>query len=251
MYSLRQRAFAAGCGIACHLAFTAAVGMMMWKLYRGLHGGPDFPLPLALGWNLLLILQFPLFHSLLLTPAGGRILSLITLGSIGTELRSTTFALIASLQLLLSFLFWAPLGPVWIEFQGFAKGISTVVYASSWGLLLKSMSDAGLGVQMGYLGWWAVFRNRKPLYKPFEERGTLRMSRHPMYLAYTMILWTGPVWSIDHIILAGCWSSYCVLAPLHKEYRYRKRYGAPFLEYQKRVPYFLPRLITSHKSKTP
>ena len=44
------------------------------------------------------------------------------------------------------------------------------------------------------------------------------------------------------LLIAALWSIYCVSAPLHKESRYRKRYGARFEDYRKRVPYFLPRL---------
>jgi protein-S-isoprenylcysteine O-methyltransferase Ste14 len=245
MYTNAQRLTAALFGLACHVAFFAAVGTMMWKLYSGLQGGPALPLPSAMAWDLALILQFPLFHSLLLTPAGSRFLSRCTPFGIGPELRTTTFALIASLQILLTFLAWAPLGPVWIEFHGNFRFVTTALYASGWILLMKSMSDAGLGVQMGYLGWWAVFRNRKPAYGPWKARGTLKSSRHPMYFAYTLLLWTGPVWSLSHALLAGFWTLYCILAPLHKESRYLKRYGKPFQDYQARVPYFIPRFNRS------
>jgi protein-S-isoprenylcysteine O-methyltransferase Ste14 len=34
------------------------------------------------------------------------------------------------------------------------------------------------------------------------------------------------------------------MAPLHKEARYRKRYGKAFEDYRRRVPYFIPRLTT-------
>lgn len=251
MYTPTQRLVALLAGLACHTAFAAAVGVMMWKLYTGLSGGPAWPLPMAVGWDLLLILQFPLFHSLLLTPAGGRVLGRLVPGGIGPELRSTSFALVASLQILLTFLAWAPLGPVWVELHGVGRAISSLCYAGGWVLLMKSMADAGLGVQMGYLGWWAVFRGRRPEYKPWQERGTLRASRHPMYLAYTLLLWSGPVWSIDHLLLAGLWTVYCILAPLHKESRYRQRHGEVFRDYQRRVPYFLPRLTRSTTYRYP
>ncbi|MGA0370061.1 MAG: methyltransferase family protein, partial [Kiritimatiellia bacterium] len=157
---------------------------------------------------------------------------------------------IASLQLLLTFLLWAPLGPVIHEFHGSLRAATTVFYALGWLLLMKSMSDAGLGIQMGYLGWFAVFRNRKPRYKPFEAKGSLKVTRHPMYFAYTLLLWTGPVWTPDHLIVAGCWTLYCLLAPLHKESRYRKRYGETFKAYQKQVPYLFPRMFTLRSSKS-
>jgi len=249
MYTRTQRSVALLYGVACHLAFASAVGAMMWKLYTGLHGGPNLPLGAALAWDILLVLQFPLFHSLLLTDTGGRWMSRMTPARIGTELRTTTFALIASLQLLGTFLCWAPLGPVFGELEGVLKIGSTALYGCGWILLMKSMSDAGLGIQMGYLGWLAVFRNRKPVYKDFEEKGTLKVTRHPMYFAYTLLLWTGPVWTPDHLLLAGCWTVYCLFAPLHKESRYRKRYGDVFRAYQKRVPYLVPLFLTHRKTR--
>lgn len=241
MYSRSQRAIALLYGILCHLAFAAAVGCMMWKLFVGLRGGPGFDLPGALGWDLFLILQFPLLHSFLLTARGGRFMARLVPADIGGEMRTTTFALIASLQLLAVFLFWAPLGGGWGETHGVLRFLSLIGYTGGWTLLLISMADAGLGVQTGSLGWWAVFRNRPVQYPKWKERGTLRASRHPMYLAYTLLLWSGPVWTLDHVLLASIWTVYCVLAPLHKESRYRKRYGERFVRYQERVPYFIPR----------
>lgn len=242
LYTIKQRLFALALGIACHLAFAAAVLSMMLKLYNGMRGGPALPLPAAIAWDLLLILQFPLFHSLLLTARGGRVLDRLVPAELGKALRTTTFALIASLQLLLCFLAWAPLGPVWSVLHGPLWVAGTVIYLFGWLLLMKSMADSGLGVQMGYQGWWAVWHNQPLTYKTWAARGTLRRTRHPMYLAYTLLLWSGAVWTPDHALLAGIWTLYCIAAPLHKEARYRKRYGQPFQDYQKSVPYFIPRL---------
>jgi hypothetical protein len=34
----------------------------------------------------------------------------------------------------------------------------------AWLLLGKSIADAGLSLQIGLLGWWALIRNKKPVY---------------------------------------------------------------------------------------
>lgn len=242
-YTPAQRAVALLYGSACHLAFAAAVLSMAWFLHQGF--GPATPRAYALPLDLLLLLQFPLLHSLLLTPAGARRLAALAPARIGPELRTTTFALIASLQLLLTFLLWRPLSPVLFELHGPLRHLSTALYAAGWILLALSMRDAGLGIQTGSLGWLAVFQNRPPAYPPFRERGTLRYSRHPMYLAYAVILWTGPVWTLDHLLLASLWTLYCILAPLHKESRYLRRIGPAFQSYRNRVPYFIPRIPQS------
>ncbi|WFB36685.1 DUF1295 domain-containing protein [Kiritimatiellota bacterium B12222] len=249
-YRKIQRMQALAWGVLCHLAFAAAVLSMMVKLYGGMQAGPTLPLPAAILWDAFLILQFPLFHSLLLTPKGGQWMARLIPGGLGKPLRTTTFAIIASLQILLCFLFWAPLGSVFYELHGLPRLATTLVYIFGWGLLMKSMADAGLGVQMGYKGWWAVWKNQNVTYSPWAAKGTLRHTRHPMYLAYTLLLWSGPVWTLDHVAIASTWSLYCIIAPLHKEARYKKRYGQVFQSYQKNVPYFLPRFLKHKPEKS-
>jgi 2-polyprenyl-6-methoxyphenol hydroxylase-like FAD-dependent oxidoreductase len=64
--------------------------------------------------------------------------------------------------------------------------------------------------------------------------------RQPIYLSFTLILWTAPTWTPDHLMLAVIWTAYCYIAPFFKEQRYRRWYGDPFARYQKRVPYWNP-----------
>jgi protein-S-isoprenylcysteine O-methyltransferase Ste14 len=59
--------------------------------------------------------------------------------------------------------------------------------------------------------------------------------------------WTGsaavvPHWTPDHLAVAIACSVYCVIGPLLKEERYRRRSGAVFDAYQRSVPYWIPRL---------
>jgi hypothetical protein len=103
------------------------------------------------------------------------------------------------------------------------------------------MADAGLDVQTGYHGWGAVSRGRKPVFRDFAPRGSFRWVRQPVYVAFALTLWTGPVWTIDHLLIASVWTIYCVLAPRHKERRYSQRYGERFTHYRGLVPYWIPR----------
>ena len=102
------------------------------------------------------------------------------------------------------------------------------------------MSDAGLAVQTGFLGWSAVARDRAPIYGDFAAKGTFRVVRQPVYLAFACTLWTGPVWTPDHLLLATAWTGYCVFGPVLKERRYLRAYGERFARYRDRVPYWLP-----------
>ena len=108
-----QRALAWVYGLACHAAFAAAVALMIRGLYTGLQSGGG-TLTGAAAWaaNLLLTLQFPILHSYLLTRRGRRLLARLAPGQLGERLSTTTYAGIASLQLLLVFALWSPTGTV-------------------------------------------------------------------------------------------------------------------------------------------
>jgi protein-S-isoprenylcysteine O-methyltransferase Ste14 len=241
VYTPRERCIAIAYGLLCHCAFAIGIGAMIAGIFSGMRlGRGPFTGINAVGWDLLLVAQFVVLHSFLLTPRGRAVLVRLAPGSLGTPLSTTTFALISSLQLLLTFGAWSQLGEIWWEPHGWLRIPIVTAYAASWVFLLKTMSDAGMAVQTGFLGWSAVARGCEPTFGGFQEHGTFRFIRQPVYLAFACTLWTGPVWTPDHMLLAVTWTAYCVLGPLLKERRYMRFYGEEFSSYQKRVPYWLP-----------
>lgn len=231
------------CGVVCHVSFALGIGAMVAGIYTGmqwgrgtLHGWQ------AVAYDALLLVQFAVLHSFLLTQRGGRWLARMVPAKLGRDLATTTFATVASWQLILTFAGWAPFGAVWWEPHGWLRAAMTVIYGAAWLFLLCTMADAGLATQTGFLGWGAVVRNRVPQKQIFTAHGTFRYMRQPIYVAFTLTLWTGPVWTADHLLLALIWTAYCVLGPRLKERRYVGYYGDRFREYQQRVPYWLPAL---------
>ena len=61
------------------------------------------PAPWFILANVLLVVQFPLAHSLLLSRRGGQILARLAPRAFGLTLATTTYAIIASVQLLALF----------------------------------------------------------------------------------------------------------------------------------------------------
>ncbi|MEM9781058.1 MAG: isoprenylcysteine carboxylmethyltransferase family protein [Pseudomonadota bacterium] len=234
-------ALAAAWGGLCHLAFAAGVGAMIVAMYFGMSRTlGSVPWPWALLTNGLLILQFPFAHSLLLTPRGGRLLARLAPGGHGKTLATTTYATIASLQLLALYTLWTPSGIVWWQAEGALYWIMTLLYAASYLLLMKASFDAGAEVQSGMLGWTSLARGVKPIFPDMPETGLFRVVRQPIYVSFAMTLWTVPVWTPDQLALAISYTAYCLIAPLHKERRFTRLYGARFQAYRARVPYWLP-----------
>jgi methanethiol S-methyltransferase len=233
---------ALGFGLACHLAFAAAALAMVTAMFFGLSESfGRVPWPWALLANALLLIQFPLAHSLLLTGPGARFLARLVPGQHGATLSTTTYALIASLQLLALFALWTPSGIVWWRAEGAMFWVMCCAYAFSWAILGKASFDAGAEVQSGALGWMSLLARVRPVFPDMPTLGLFRVVRQPIYVAFALTLWTVPVWTPDQLALAIGFTAYCLLAPRLKERRFEARYGERFARYRAATPYALPR----------
>lgn len=239
--SWRLRALALLIGILNHTLFASAIGSMALALWTGMNlGRGTFEGTALVVADLALVLQFPLIHSALLSKRGTRLLTGLFPAPHGRTLVTTTYAISASLQLLLTFWLWSPSEIVLWEPTGVAFAIQVGLFAAAWLFLTKAIHDSGISVQSGLLGWWALFRGRAPRYPTFATRGTFAICRQPIYLAFALLLWTAPSWTLDRLLLASAWTAYCVIGPLLKERRYLARHGDEYRAYQRRVAYFLP-----------
>lgn len=237
----KRIALALAYGVLCHAVFALAVLSMIVAMFFGMSMSLGrVPEPFALVANIALIVQFPVVHSLLLTRKGGRILGRLAPYRHGKTLSTTTYAIVASVQLFALFALWTPSGTIWWEASGSAFVLICALYAVSWLLLLWASIDAGAEVQSGALGWMSLMQNIRPVFPDMPTRGLFGIIRQPIYAAFALTTWTVPVWTPDQLLLAIGLTSYCVLAPLLKERRFAQRYGARFADYQEKVPYMIP-----------
>jgi ubiquinone biosynthesis O-methyltransferase len=237
----KYRATAVAYGVVCHTSFAIGVGTMIAAMYFGMHGclgrAPE-------GWsvvaNALLLAQFPLLHSLLLSSVGARILKRLAPIAIGANMATTTYVIVASVQVFLLFAFWTPSHIVWWRAEGVALYLLTGLYSLAWLLLLKAIWDAGLALQTGFVGWWSIAKSRPPAFPPMPTTGLFRIVRQPIYVAFTLTLWTVPTWTPDQLAVAVALTAYCLAGPLFKERRFRRRFGDAFVAYALQVPYWMP-----------
>ncbi len=211
----RERIVALVYGACCHIVFVLGVGTMMVAMAFGMSRcWGRLPSPWGGIADGLLLLQFPLAHSFLLSRRGRKVLSRMAPLGLGGKLSTTTYAAIASVQVGLLFLLWTPSGIVWWRAEGPWLAATLVLYAAAWLLLLKSIVDAGFPLQVGLLGWLAVFRARKPVYPPMPRRGLFRLCRQPIYVAFALT-------TLDRAAggrptsscVASVLTLYCVLGP--------------------------------------
>jgi protein-S-isoprenylcysteine O-methyltransferase Ste14 len=237
-------------GLLCHAVFVVAVLAMIAAMFFGMSESfGNVPWPWAMLANALLIAQFPLAHSFFLTGAGERWLARLVPGPHGRTVATTTYALIASIQLAALFLLWTPSGIVWWRAEGALLWLVCSAYAASWLLLIKASFDAGVEVQSGALGWMSLLGRIRPRFPDMPTRGLFRVIRQPIYVAFALTLWTVPVWTPDQLALAASLTAYCLLAPRLKERRFASRYRDRFADYRNSVPYALPGARSFRKNR--
>ncbi len=228
--------------LVCHLSFLVSVFYMAYSLFAGLENGHG-SLHGASGVvaNLLLLLQFPIVHSVLLTNAGRKILLHFAPRDLNTSIATTLYVTFSSAQLIATFLLWSPSHILLFELSWPIYWISVFLFLISWPVLALSMIEAGPQVQFGWLGWWSNLKRIKPTYPSFAQSGLHRIVRHPIYSSFFCILLFSPIWNLDHLLIIIVWGSYCLVGPLKKERRYQQYYGEAYLQYKNQVPYFIPK----------
>ncbi|HEX3457101.1 MAG TPA: hypothetical protein VHR97_04020, partial [Candidatus Baltobacteraceae bacterium] len=159
---------------------------------------------------------------------------------LGAHLAATTYVIVASAQVLLLFTMWSPTGTIWWRAEGLCQVAIRLMYAGAWALLLKALFDAGISLQSGYLGWGALLKNARPVYPKMPTSGLFRFCRQPIYLAFTLTVWTVPMWTPDQLVLATVLTAYCLIGPLFKELRFRRQFGEEFEAFSRRTPYWFP-----------
>ena len=239
-------------GLLCHVIFTASVVTMLVAMFFGMSQSfGKIPAPYSYFFNLLLLLQFPIVHSFLLSRLGKKYLLCFSPKQYSKTLAPTIFALLASIQLFLLFFCWTPTQILIWEASGISYYLMCMLYSLSWLLLIWASIDAGAELQSGALGWMSLAQNKAPKFPDLPTFGLFKFIRQPIYASFALTTWTTPNWTLDQLLIAMVFTIYCVIAPKFKEKRFEKRFGKKFTAYKSQVPYMVPSLSvkkqTSHK----
>ena len=230
-------------GLVCHIIFAASVITMLVSMFFGMSQSfGKIPDPYLYFVNLLLLLQFPLAHSFLLSAIGKKYLLYFSPKDYSKTLAPTIFALLASLQLFLLFFFCTPTQIIIWEASGILYFVMCTLYSCSWLLLIWASIDAGAELQSGALGWMSLAQNKTPKFPDLPTLGLFKFIRQPIYASFALTTWTTPNWTVDQLLIAVVFTAYCIISPKFKEKRFEKRFGKKFTDYQSQVPYMVPSL---------
>lgn len=157
------------------------------------------------------------------------------------DFHGALYAAVSGAGLLLLTGLWQPVGADLWKPQGWLRWALLTLFFSAgvgawWGSRSLGAFDA-LGVRPAL----RAAGDSKPMGSPpFTVRGPYRWVRHPLYLFSLIIIWSGPVFSVDRLLHNGLWTVWIVVGAIMEERDLVDCFGDAYRSYQQTVPMLLP-----------
>ncbi|HYQ72508.1 MAG TPA: isoprenylcysteine carboxylmethyltransferase family protein [Gammaproteobacteria bacterium] len=205
---------------------------------RTVNHGPEVPPALAAVTNLSLIMLFAVQHTGMARSAFKHWLTRF----MPVAAERSTYVLAASLMLGTLCYFWRPLpGIVWqVDSTAFA-GLLWTVCAAGWLLVFAASFMTSHSDLFGLRQVWLYFQRREYTHTPFVTRWLYKYIRHPLLLGLLLGIWSIPVMTQGHLLLAVGLTVYILVGIGYEERDLVRYLGMPYRKYQQTVPRLFPR----------
>lgn len=201
--------------------------------------GPAGPLPVAIAVNLALIALFGLQHSVMARAPFKRAWTRI----VPVPVERSMYVLLASLCLLLLFVFWRPIpGIVWSVENQIAAYALWALFGLGWLIVLVSTFLLSHFELFGLTQVWGHAQGSAPAAPVFRTPLFYKRVRHPLYSGFILAFWATPVMSWGHALLAAGMTLYILIAIVHEERDLVGLFGEDYEAYRGRAGKLIPKL---------
>ncbi len=162
-------------------------------------------------------------------------------GHIPAAVERSTFVLLASAILAVTFWQWQPLpGVVWEVKNPIGATVLTAGHWFGWFLVffatfLINHFDL-FGLRQVWLAW------RKQEYRPllFRRTALYKLVRHPLLLGFLVAFWSAPVMTQGRLLFAALTTAYILVGIQFEERDLAATHGEEYRHYQQDVPMLIP-----------
>jgi protein-S-isoprenylcysteine O-methyltransferase Ste14 len=200
--------------------------------------GPEAMVATAVVIDLVLIALFGIQHSVMARQGFKRAWTRI----VPVPAERSVYVLIASLALIVLFMFWRPIeGTLW-DARGTALELPLwVAFFAGWGIVLLSTFLLNHFELFGLQQAWFHMRGRQAEPPQLRQPLFYRWVAHPLYSGFFLAFWATPVMSYGHLLLALGMSAYMLIAIGYEERDLVGHYGDDYVRYRKGVGKLFPR----------
>lgn len=145
----------------------------------------------------------------------------------------TLYSLHASVSLILLFWLWQPLGGEIYRLEGVARYLMIALNALSWLYMGHALYSTGALKHNGVEQWFNYLKGKTTRHEiPYDK--AYRHCRHPIFLAFFLMIWLVPQMSLGRLVIAIYWSVYLVYGTLRKEEKLLR--NSRYAHYVRAVP---------------
>jgi len=191
----------------------------------------------ALGVNFGLILLFGLQHSVMARPGFKKRLKQV----LPEAVERSTYVLLSGVFMSLAIWLWQPLpGEVWSVQDQSGQLVLWILYAMGWSYLFAATFVTNHFELMGLRQVYLYFVNTPYTSLPFVRRYMYRYSRHPMMLGVLVGMWSVPVMSVSHFVMAAAFTLYIAVGVSLEERDLVRNFGEAYRHYKKEIATLIP-----------
>ena len=200
--------------------------------------GPEAPVAIAIVIDLVLIALFGIQHSVMARQGFKRAWTRV----VPVPAERSVYVLLASLVLIILFLFWRPIdGTLW-DARGTALELPLwIAFFAGWGIVLLSTFLLNHFELFGLQQAWFHMRGRQAEPPQLRQPLFYKWVAHPLYSGFFLAFWATPVMSYGHLLLALGLSAYMLIAIGYEERDLVGHYGDEYVRYRKGVGKLFPR----------
>lgn len=232
-------------GATAYLTFLAAllytIGFLAGvAVPKGIDDGAVGPAWRALLVDAALLTLFAVQHSVMARPWFKRWWTRF----VPAAIERSTYVLASTAVLVLLLWQWQPLpATIWSVGPAWARGVLWAVYALGWVILVLSTFAVGHFDLFGLRQVLDRARDRRYSEPSFREPLIYRLVRHPLMVGFLIAFWAAPDLSVGRLVFALALTGYIMVGVRLEEHDLRRQLGAPYEDYLRRVPRFVPRPV--------
>jgi methanethiol S-methyltransferase len=221
------RALALGGGLLFAWSLLYFAASYLWWFDPPAGAPPVLAAPIAV--DVALFTVFALHHSVFARTGLKRWVSAI----VPPALERSTYVWAASLLFLATCAWWQPVGGALWTASGVTAAFLLVAQLAAGGFTLVAARSIGMLELAGVTQAWAGAA--APAAPVLDDRGPYRIVRHPIYLAWLVLVWAAPVMNGTRLVFAAVSTLYLVAAVPLEERDLRRQFGPAYDAYRRRV----------------
>jgi methanethiol S-methyltransferase len=239
-------------GAVCHLLFLATFAYMAgfvgdFVVSKSIDS-PASNDVWAVAIDILLMMVFALQHSIMARPWFKRFWTRL----VPEPIERSTYVLLSSAVVILLMWQWRSLDfVIWDVKHPLGRGLLWFLFAAGWVLVPGVTFMINHFDLFGTRQVWLHLRGRQYSVIPFRTPLLYRVVRHPLYIGWTLAFWATPTMTTGHLLFAAAMTFYMAVAALFEERDLVTVFGAKYVDYQRRVPMFIPGLTRKRRSPNP